>query len=87
MTTDHINGSLFANADNLNIDSENRVIGRHRTIKLLRARCLMVYRPAANQRDITGAALFAFGGSRPGPAGSPPPGREPRAGAVPTRIV
>jgi len=29
MTTDHIDGSLFANADNLNIDSENRVIGRH----------------------------------------------------------
>jgi hypothetical protein len=30
MTTDPIDGSLFANADNLNKDGENRVLGRDR---------------------------------------------------------
>ena len=29
MTTDFIDGSLFADADNINIDIENRVHGRH----------------------------------------------------------
>ena len=28
MTTDRIDGSLFADADNINIDNENRVPGR-----------------------------------------------------------
>ena len=30
MTTDFIDGSLFADADNINIDSENRVLGKDR---------------------------------------------------------
>ena len=30
MTTDFIDGSLFADADNINIDNENRVLGRDR---------------------------------------------------------